>query len=381
MSYEFATTDDSEIWTLPTLCQQFIDLSNSWNKLIKFPNYQYARILGKKDLSWDHSNYPDILFCSKVSQQEEQKSMELFELGSLIFYDLHNLIHPGIKASVRLVKSRYFWQDIDKDVRIWSRECHPCQVSKVHRHTKSPILPLDINCGRSESVHIDIVGPLSSVHSPLFTHFSHSYILTCIDRSTNWVKEIPLPDISTKAVAFAFLHGWVSRFGVPLYVITDRGTQLESEFFSELSSMVGFHRLGTTSYHPQCNGEIERVHHVLKASLKARGGDGLLSLPFVLLALRSMPDSSGISSFLLVTKKAPLFPQGLLSVPPCTISSGSDFIKNFVLRMKELDYRIPAPLHHTSFIPYIPPDLFTSYFFYTLNTTRSLYLFSYLFTS
>lgn len=97
--------------------------------------------------------------------------------------------------------------------------------------------------------------------------------LTCIDRNTIWIQGIPLSNISMKAMDFAFLQGWISCFGAPLYMITDRGTQFESEFFSELSSMIGFHRLRTFSYHPQCNGKIERVHFVFKASLKARGGD------------------------------------------------------------------------------------------------------------
>ena len=59
-------------------------------------------------------------------------------------------------------------------------------------------------------------------------------------------------------VAVSFLNTWIARFGVPLYVVTDRGAQFESEPFQELSSLTGFHRLKTTSYHPQVNGMIER---------------------------------------------------------------------------------------------------------------------------
>lgn len=281
-------------------------------------------------------------------------------LRRTIFNDLHNLSHPGVKPSLRLIKSRYFWPGIDHDVRAWAKECHPCQVSKIQRHTRSPVLPFDMPCGRFETVHIDLVGPLPPVVPPSsHAFFSYSYLLTCIDRSTNWVEVIPVPDISAKAVAYAFLSGWISRFGVPLYVLTDRGQQFESEFFAELSSMVGFHRLRTSSYHPQTNSKLERFHRVLKTSLKARGSNWLLSLPLVLLALRSMPNEEGVSPFLLVTGKSPFFPLGLLDHPPTTVSLGVDFITRFVSRMRELDFRIPPPLHTNSIPSYIPKELDT----------------------
>jgi hypothetical protein len=243
-------------------------------------------------------------------------------LRKRIFTDLHSLSHPGPKASVRLIKSRYFWPGIDRDVREWSRQCHACQVSKVSRHTKTPILPLDIPSARFETVQIDLVGPLPHAHHPS-THVSTSfqYLLTCIDRNTRWLEAIPIPDTSAKAVAYSFLSNWISRFGVPLYILTDRGAQFESQLFSELSSLIGFHRLRTSSYRPSTNGNLERCHRILKASLKARGGDWFLSLPLVLLALRALPDEDGFSPFLRVTGKTPLFPHGLLPTTPSSVDS------------------------------------------------------------
>ena len=57
---------------------------------------------------------------------------------------------------------------------------------------------------------------------------------------------------------------------MPLHLVTDRGRQFESELFKELSSLIGFHRLRTTSYHPQSNGIIERTHRTLKTAIMAR---------------------------------------------------------------------------------------------------------------
>ena len=80
-----------------------------------------------------------------------------------IFSSLHNLAHPGIKGSQNLIKTRYFWPNIDKEIKNLVKECESCQISKIHRHTKSPINQFNLSSNRFHSVHMDIVGPLPPV--------------------------------------------------------------------------------------------------------------------------------------------------------------------------------------------------------------------------
>ena len=40
-----------------------------------------------------------------------------------VFDSLHSLSHPGIRATQRLITTRYVWPDINKDVRRWTRSC------------------------------------------------------------------------------------------------------------------------------------------------------------------------------------------------------------------------------------------------------------------
>ena len=56
-----------------------------------------------------------------------------------IFNEMHSLCHPGIKATLRHIKSRYFWPNMDKDIRERCKFCTKCQKSKIHRPTKSLI--------------------------------------------------------------------------------------------------------------------------------------------------------------------------------------------------------------------------------------------------
>ena len=275
-----------------------------------------------------------------------------------VFDRFHGLSHPGRKGTTRLISSRYFWHDMRRDIARWVKECEACQEAKVHRHTRSPPGRFDVPSQRFETVHIDIVGPLppSVPHGHPFTA-PFRYLLTCIDRATRWVEAVPLVSITAESVASAFLDTWVSRFGVPLHVVTDRGSQFESELFSHLSSMIGFHRLRTTAYHPTCNGMVERVHRTLKAAIRARKQEWLRALPVVLLGLRAMPAESGFSAFTAVTGAQVLFPRCAVEKVPV----GTKYVQELAKRMSEIDFvTLSQGSNHARTPPtHVPPDLMT----------------------
>lgn len=77
-----------------------------------------------------------------------------------------------------------------------------------------------------------------------------------------------LTEITAQNISTAFINTWVSRFRVSLHIITDRGSQFELELFSELSKIIGFHKLRTTLYHPQMNRLIEHTHTHTHRTLK-----------------------------------------------------------------------------------------------------------------
>ncbi|CAH8639289.1 unnamed protein product [Schistosoma guineensis] len=58
----------------------------------------------------------------------------------LVFDALHGLSHPGIAATLRLIAARYVWPSMNKDVRMWAKQCLQCQRSKVHRHVAAPLV-------------------------------------------------------------------------------------------------------------------------------------------------------------------------------------------------------------------------------------------------
>ncbi|GFW60367.1 transposon Ty3-I Gag-Pol polyprotein [Trichonephila clavipes] len=145
-----------------------------------------------------------------------------------IFNQLHNLSHPGVKATQKLNSARFVWKNLNKDCALWCKSCTQCQRSKVSRHTKSPVGTFPLPSARFSNVHIDVVGPLSPVRGM-------SYLLTCVDRFTRWPEVFPIPDQTADTIARTFLLGWIARFGVPERITSDRGTNFQSNLFSSLS--------------------------------------------------------------------------------------------------------------------------------------------------
>ncbi len=169
---------------------------------------------------------------------------------------IHNISHPSIRSTRKLVTDKFVWKGIQKDVGAWAKPCIPCQLSKIQTHTKPPLVIFPVP---RDYIHVGLLPP-----SQGYTH-----LFTIIDRFCRWPGVIPLTDITSHSCAQTLIFHWIARFGVPRDITSDWGTQFTAELWSSVATLLGVDLHRTTAYHPQANGLIERFHRHLKSTFSS----------------------------------------------------------------------------------------------------------------
>ena len=69
-------------------------------------------------------------------------------------------------------------------------------------------------------------------------------------------------------MAYAFLRIVVANHGMPENIITDRDKLVTSKFWKSLVDLMGISHKLSTAYHPQTDGQIERMNQTLEQYLR-----------------------------------------------------------------------------------------------------------------
>ena len=246
--------------------------------------------------SWKTSVSAPMVLHSSVTPPTANLDPSSQQVGGARCSIWSTVSHPSVRATQQLMASKFVWHGIRKEVGLWAKACIPCQTSKVQHHIRAPLQTFQVPHRRFDHIHVDLVGPLPP--SQGFTH-----LLTVVDRFTRWPEAIPLSNTTTHTCAQALVAQWIARFGIPMDMSSDRGSQFTSQLWASISTLLGTKLHHTTAYHPQSNGLVERFHRHLKSALRARlsGPNWVDELPWVLLGIRTAPkEDVGCSSAELV---------------------------------------------------------------------------------
>jgi hypothetical protein len=179
-----------------------------------------------------------------------------------ILLHFRSVSHPRRLASRRIVSSKFVRRDLSNDITTWTCACLSCQQGKIHHHTCLPPEPIPIPQQRFPLLHVGLVR--------LYQYSSgFNYVFTVIDRTSKWMEAIPLYETSAAACAKALTFSWISHFGVPETITSNRGPQFTSNLWFQLCEMLNILHRQTTAYHPESNGAVERLHQCLKETLRA----------------------------------------------------------------------------------------------------------------
>ena len=241
---------------------------------------------------------------------------------------------------------------MNKDIRDWVRCCLNCQKNKVTVHTKAPLKHFMVPDSRFQHIHIDLVGPLPSSKG-------FKYVLTVICRFARWAEAIPLRNASAESVLSGLWEGWFGRYGIPSRLSTDRGGQFYKCYvFKKAMKDLGILQQMTTSYHPQSNGMVERLHRQLKASLKCQDmpGGWADNLPVVMLGIRSaLKEDLGCSAAEMVFGMPLRVPGQFFDSQPAQMPDPTDFVDRLRMIMSRL--KPVQPRHPTNSPSFVHKDL------------------------
>lgn len=168
--------------------------------------------------------------------------------------------HGGREKTFNRVSNLYYWPGMYKDVSQFVQKCKSCQEHKVEQRLTAGTMGLKQVGGPWEIVTTDILGPFSVFKGKL---------LCCIfqDSFSKWLEYGVLRNATAHAIGEVFKNTVIYRHGVPLVLLSDNGTQYDSNIFKVLAKSYGFTHEFTPRYSPQCN-PIERTNRTLKTMIR-----------------------------------------------------------------------------------------------------------------
>ncbi|XP_078809690.1 uncharacterized protein LOC144994726 [Oryzias latipes] len=168
--------------------------------------------------------------------------------------------HWGVARTLNLLRRRFFWPSMGKDVREYVAACPTCARSKSSNNPPSGLLhPLPTPSRPWSHIAVDFVTGLPPSQG-------NSVIFTVIDRFSKFVHFIPLPQLPTATETAEILVQQVFRHhGIPTDIVSDRGPQFVSQVWKAFCSALGASVSLTSGYHPQSNGQAERLRELIRS--------------------------------------------------------------------------------------------------------------------
>ena len=84
-----------------------------------------------------------------------------------------------------------------------------------------------------------------------------------VDLGGRRLEAYALPDARAETVAKKLVEEFICRYGIPLEIHSDQGSNFESHLFAEMCRLLGITKTRTTPYNPKSDGMIERFNRTL----------------------------------------------------------------------------------------------------------------------
>jgi hypothetical protein len=169
----------------------------------------------------------------------------------------------GRAKTYSLVARHYHWPGMRAFINTYVKGCDTCQRNKTPRHLPVGLLQaLPIPSGPWRSISIDAIVKLPKSDS-------YDSIMVIVCRLTKMSHFLPFNEEGFTSEHLATMFNFIFRLhGIPQDIVSDSGPIFTSKFWRAFCSGLGIKLNFSTAYHPQSDGQIERVNQVLEQYLR-----------------------------------------------------------------------------------------------------------------
>uniref|UniRef100_A0A0A9D292 Integrase catalytic domain-containing protein n=1 Tax=Arundo donax TaxID=35708 RepID=A0A0A9D292_ARUDO len=174
-------------------------------------------------------------------------------------------IHPGSTKMYQDPKDQYWWYEMKREVAEYVALCDICQQVKAeHQRPAGLLQPLKIPEWKWEEISMDFIVGLPQTQS------GYDSVWVIVDRLTKVTHFIPVKEsYSGPKLTELYMSRIVCLHGVPKIIVSDRGSQFTSRFWQRLHESLDTKLNFSSAYHPQTDGQTERVNQILEDMLRA----------------------------------------------------------------------------------------------------------------
>ena len=224
---------------------------------------------GRQLLSyWSQSGRPLLRHGLVLRRWENEKTgLEIYQQICLpesfvpqVLHVLHNnpsAGYLGVSKTLEKVRRRFYWHGMSEDVENHIRRCGPCaQVNDPSKLLRA--LLINIKSGHPlQRIAIDIVVPTPR------TGLGHEWLLVVSDHFTKFSQAFPVRNTPGVTLAKKVMDEYICRFGCFESLQSDQGANVDEAVFNGLCDLIDAAKTRTTPYHPQGDGQVERLNKSL----------------------------------------------------------------------------------------------------------------------
>lgn len=174
--------------------------------------------------------------------------------------------HFGRERTCMALRKRYYWPRMARTVASYVRGCDVChRIKPSNEKPFGKLEQLEIPDERWSRIGIDFITKLPKSKN------GHDCIVSIVDHLTKRAHFLSTTESGLTSEAFAktFCNFYIRLHGVPDVIVSDQDPRFVSDFWQALMAILKV-RLGIASaYHPQTDGQTEKVNHVIGTYLRA----------------------------------------------------------------------------------------------------------------